>query len=474
MAIIYSYPALKDPLASDDLLLVSDMSKTGKPTRTVSVEQLTSFATKPVVAAYGASVAPINTQYAGLIADTTTSQVNIGLNVTGMSELTAVNGSDLAIITDDPSGTPYNKKVTVDNLASYINNVDGIDEFVSVVAGVASLSKTLTIPNTATSIADSGFDGGAITSLILNEGLTAIGIDAFQVNNIKTLNLPSTLLTIGENAFRNNLLEGTLTIPPAVTSIGKTSFYGTSGSIGNTITGLNLSGTALTTIDDQAFQLNPIAGSIVFPTSVTSIGNDAFKYNSFTAVTIPDNCVVGSSAFYQVIYGTKFIQQPVVALTLGTGVTLNAQCFRGMGYTTLTINGVANTFTYDSNITFSGSASFFTNTGLTTIIIDNSITSIPFYAFGYIRNSGSGNQTPGISTLTLADNTVNYNESCFEGALATSLTSLVFTGVAKVIGPYAFYDNSLTAVTLPAGSTYDDGSVTGAPSFDSGVTVTVL
>lgn len=46
MAIIYSYPALKDPLASDDLLLVSDMSKTGKPTRTISVEQLTSFVSK--------------------------------------------------------------------------------------------------------------------------------------------------------------------------------------------------------------------------------------------------------------------------------------------------------------------------------------------------------------------------------------------------------------------------------------------
>jgi len=43
MAIIYSYPALKDPLASDDLLLISDMSKTGKPTRTVSVENVTSF-----------------------------------------------------------------------------------------------------------------------------------------------------------------------------------------------------------------------------------------------------------------------------------------------------------------------------------------------------------------------------------------------------------------------------------------------
>ena len=462
---------LKDPLASDDLLLVSDMSKTGKPTRTVSVEQLTSFATKPVVAAYGTSVAPINTQYTGLIADTTTSQVNIGLNITGMTELTAVNGSDLAIITDDPSGTPYNKKVTVDNLASYINNADGIDEFISVVAGVASLSKTLTIPTTATSIADSAFDGEAITSVVLNEGLTAIGIAAFQVNNIKTLNLPSTLLTIGEDAFGANLLEGTLTIPPAVTSIGEQAFYGTTGSVGNTITGLNLSGTALTTIGKEAFERNPIAGSIVFPTSVTSIGEKAFQYNNFTAVTIPNNCVVGQSAFYQITAYTKFTQQPVVALTLGTGVTLNSQSFRGMGYTTLTINGVANTFTLDSSITIAGGA--FGQTGLTTVIIDSAITSIPASTFISIRNTGT-NPTPGISTLTLADNTVNYNESCFESALATSITSLVFTGVAKVIGPYAFLDNYLTAVTLPAGSTYDDGSTTGTPSFDNGVTVTVL
>tara|TARA_R110002012_G_scaffold26882_1_gene86884 strand:+ start:564 stop:1979 length:1416 start_codon:yes stop_codon:yes gene_type:complete len=471
MAIIYSYPALKDPLASDDLLLISDMSKTGKPTRTISVEQLTSFATKPVVAAYGTSIAPINTQYTGLIADTTTSQVNIGLNITGMTELTAVNGSDLAIITDDPSGTPYNKKVTVDNLASYINNADGIDEFISVVAGVASLSKTLTIPTTATSIADSAFDGEAITSVVLNEGITAIGTAAFQVNNIKTLNLPSTLLTIGEDAFGANLLEGTLTIPPAVTSIGKQAFYGTTGTVGNAITGLNLSGTALTTISEEAFDRNPIAGSIVFPTSVTSIEKQAFQYNNFTAVTIPDNCVIGESAFYQITGYSKFTQQPVVALTLGTGITLSSASFRGMGYTTLTINGVANTFTYDSNTTITGAA--FNQTGLTTVIIDSAITSIPNSAFAYIRNPGT-NPTPGISTLTLADNTVNYNLSCFESSLATSITSLVFTGAAKVIASFAFSDNSLTAVTLPAGSTYDDGSVTGEPSFDSGVTVTVL
>ena len=228
----------------------------------------------------------------------------------------------------------------------------------------------------------------------------------------------------------------------------------------------------MTTIGEEAFIFNPIAGSIVIPTSVTLIDTEAFQYNNFTAVTIPDNCVVGQSAFYQITAYSKFTQQPVVALTLGTGITLNSGSFRGMGYTTLTINGVANTFTYDSNTTINGAA--FNQTGLTTLIVDSAITSIPSNAFSSIRNSGATNPTPGISTLTLADNTVNYNLSCFEGSLATSITSLVFTGAAKVIASYAFANNFLTAVTLPAGSTYDDGSVTGQPSFDSGVTVTVL
>lgn len=65
----------------------------------------------------------------------------------------------------------------------------------------------------------------ALTTLIIEEGITTIGYGCFSgCTNLKTVKLPSTLTSIGESAFANTSIEGETLVIDKVTSIGKAAF----------------------------------------------------------------------------------------------------------------------------------------------------------------------------------------------------------------------------------------------------------
>lgn len=86
--------------------------------------------------------------------------------------------------------------------------------------------------------------------------MTSIGQSAFNnCTGITTLNLPATgQLSIGNSAFRDTGITGTLTIPFSVTSIGP-----------------------------NAFRDTDISGTLAIPSSVTSIGEGAFSGTNISA-----------------------------------------------------------------------------------------------------------------------------------------------------------------------------------------------
>ena len=101
------------------------------------------------------------------------------------------------------------------------------------------------------------YDNDRIKSVVISEGITAVGEYAFQYcNNLKTAVLPTTLKTIKRNSFMPHIDEymvhqnlyglTEITIPPKVTEIAKFAF----------------SGTAIK--------------SVTIPASVTTVGEQAF------------------------------------------------------------------------------------------------------------------------------------------------------------------------------------------------------
>ena len=84
-------------------------------------------------------------------------------------------------------------------------------------------STNVTIPSTVTTIGKNAFNHSKVEIVTLPEGLTTIDNYAFRYSNLKSINLPSTLTSIGTMAFKETKLES-ITIPSAVNYIGYSVF----------------------------------------------------------------------------------------------------------------------------------------------------------------------------------------------------------------------------------------------------------
>ena len=169
-------------------------------------------------------------------------------------------------------------------------NVTGIGETAFFFSrGITSVS----IPEGVTYIGLGAFQLTDLTSISLPEGVTYIGIGAFQQTDLTSISLPEGLISIGDEAFsycRN--IEGDLVIPSTVTSIGKEAFSHCDvltsvtikgGSIGESafnncrgLTSLSLQ-EGVTSIGSQAFNSCMKIKDLVIPSTVKSIGEGAFK-----------------------------------------------------------------------------------------------------------------------------------------------------------------------------------------------------
>lgn len=139
--------------------------------------------------------------------------------------------------------------------------------------------------------------------LTLPNGLLEIGKQAFDANNDYisfnnggTLTLPNSLQTIGDCAFRNCLFTGALTLPSSLKSIGEQAFYGQKENMkfsGELVIPSNIS-----TISAHAFRNCKSITSVKIPDSVTEICNHAFAETGITNLIIPDNVKkIGNYAF---------------------------------------------------------------------------------------------------------------------------------------------------------------------------------
>ena len=79
-------------------------------------------------------------------------------------------------------------------------------------------------------IKNSGFKSYAIKEVVIEEGITEIGSDAFQVcTQIQKITLPESLTAIGERAFQGCSGLKEITIPKDCKKIGENAFYNCSG-----------------------------------------------------------------------------------------------------------------------------------------------------------------------------------------------------------------------------------------------------
>ena len=338
---------------------------------------------------------------------------------------------------------------------------------------------SITIPNSVTSIGGSAFYGcSGLTSIKVESGnekydsrsncnaiietssniliagcnntiipnsVTSIGSGAFSsCSGLTSVTIPNSVTSIGDDAFTGCTGLTSVTIPNSVTSIGNYAFYGCSGLTSVTI------GNSVTSIGISAFRWCSGLTSVTIPNSVTSIGSSAFGgCTGLTSVTIPNSVTsIGHYAFD----GTEWYNNQPDGLVYAGKV---AYKYKGNmpDNTSITIK--------DGTMRITERA-FEYCTGLTSITIPNSVTSIgssAFYGTAWYNNQPDGlvyagkvaykykGEMPGNTSIIIKNGTLGITGSAF--SYCSGLTSVTIPNSVTSIGDGAFsWCSGLTSITI--------------------------
>lgn len=146
--------------------------------------------------------------------------------------------------------------------------------------------QSVTLPNSITTInTDAFYYCTKLGSVNLPEGLTTIGLRAFYSCNLDTIIVPSTVTSMGNKAFYNNPIKS-VTWLPANCSVGTgedSPFYNANSQVASFTFG-NQVQTVPSYICYKMSQLD----TIVLPSSVSSLGQNAFTYcTSLKSINLP-------------------------------------------------------------------------------------------------------------------------------------------------------------------------------------------
>ena len=221
-----------------------------------------------------------------------------------------------------------------------------------------------------------------------------------------------------------------ITIPTAfgrfpVTDIGDYAFSGC-----HSLTTLSL-GENIKTIGSYAFyDCTQITGSVTIPQSVTSIGNEAFRWCSgIDSLTINNAATsIGEWAFAS-CFGIK-------TLSLGEKI-------KTIGYNAFSdCSGLTNV-TIPQSVTSIGPCAFASCFGIKTLSLGEKIKTIGYNAFS---------DCSGLTNVTIPQSVTSIGPCAF--AYCTSLKNITIPEKVKTIEPYTFgWCTSLKYITLPAGLT---------------------
>lgn len=306
--------------------------------------------------------------------------------------------------------------------------------------------QTYHFPSTLTTIGDSAFSGsglqvvdlpGTITSLgksvfagcqsleqiIVREGITALPEKTFNFcQHVQTVQLPTTLLTIGSEAFYYTTGTANLSSDMNIDSSNK-GFYGahfTSVHIDEGVT--HISGSFFADCDKLT--------SVSIPSTLTYIGNEAFySCTLLSDIQLPSQLeYIGTHAF-KYCSSLSNIEIPASVTSLGSGI------FDGAAGDTA---GSCLTIRCPLPSVASQSVAPFANSYFYKVVLAEGITSVGNYALCSLN--GTGELVLPSTLQTIGD----------YGFLYCRATSVTFPNGLTTLGTGAFMNNCLVRIEVPA------------------------
>ena len=316
-----------------------------------------------------------------------------------------------------------------------------------------------------------------ITSCTIHKQTKVIVCNAFSgCSSLTSIEIPSSVTSIGECAFQDCSRLTSIEIPSSVTSIGVRAFWGCSklkyneydnglylGNAQNPYLALMETKTidiTSCTIHKQTKVIvcNAFSGcssltSIEIPFSVTSIGEYAFSgCSSLTSIEIPSSVTsIGMCAFSDCSSLTS-IEIPSSVTSIGEYVFSDCSSLTSIEIpsSVTSIGDYAfnncdslTSIEIPSSVTNIGDYAFSGCSNLTSIEIPSSVTSIGEYAFAWCRN---------LTSIDIPSSVTSIGDSAFGDC--SSLTSIEIPSSVTSIGNGAFYYcSNLTSIEIPSSVT---------------------
>ena len=295
-----------------------------------------------------------------------------------------------------------------------------------------------------------------------------IGKMAFAGANVKTVVLPESMTTIPTNAFRGSNVE-TVVLGSQVTTIIEYAFYEANGlkkvmMMSDGVAQDSLEG--ITEIQRYAFNKAPLLTSFTLPTTLTTLGANAFTESGLTSITFTTDELFSKAAQVSkcenltnvtlaegitTIYQGAFENTGITSIQLPSTLTsIGNNAFKGSKLQSITIPGGVtlgknvfencvslNNVTLGEGLTALPDYTFNGCTALTGITLPESLTTLGNYIF----------QNTGLTSITIPASVKDIPSSAFNGC--TALTSVTLKEGLKSIGYSAFMGTKLVNVTLP-------------------------
>ena len=339
-------------------------------------------------------------------------------------------------------GAPWSKDL--DNIVAVDvkYGVKSIGSYAFSEFGTVDTGVTFSLPSSLVSIADNAFSGcQRLKSIELPNSLTTIGEGAFQkCYALESVTLGSSVETIGASAFNGTPISS-ITIPASVKSIGNWTFADCTALESVTFA----EGSQLTSIGDNAFSYCNALESIAIPNSVTSIGESAFEmcYGLVSATLSNSMETIPNSMFYECT-GLKNVTIPESITTIGNGAFSDCYALESITLPNSVTTVGDNVFSYCDDLesaTLSNSMETIPNsmfnscTGLKNITIPESVTSIGEYAFSFCT---------ALPEIIIPNTVTSIEEGAFYKC--SGLKAITIGQSVEFIGSTAFSEINRTAV----------------------------
>ncbi len=332
------------------------------------------------------------------------------------------------------------------------------------------------LPQKVKEIRAGAFSCSDISEIVFPEdtSLEKIGASAFENSLIEKTDLPETVTTIENSAFKNCSALSDVTLGSAVTYIGASAFEGCKSlneiTLPDTLrdiaayafknTGLKSvnTGNGVRKIDTGAFFGNKSLTDLYLGESVKKLGDDSFaECSALVTVTLPASLESFSASVFngckslksvKVADGNKYYDNKKSGIYSSDGETLvlavaDSNSFAVADGTKTIAAGAFDNASAVSSISFPATLKNVEDNALNiTAWYKNSSDSVVYAGKVLYKVNGS------VYSVNVADGTVSVADNALSG---TKVTNITFPKSLKYIGKEAFKDSSLKSVTITNG-----------------------